>query len=145
MIGENIRQIRIEKGLKQSDLAAKAGVSRVAIGNYERGDRQPPFDIAAKIAAALEVSVDALLDQPEPADYFWAVGLDDKLKLIGCSTSFDEDNAMLWINYPDGTLEVSENDLKELNDSTDEYLRFKLYELKKNRVADFRPKRGGAK
>lgn len=40
-IGEKIKELRINKGLKQSELAEKAGVSRVAIGNYERNARQP--------------------------------------------------------------------------------------------------------
>lgn len=60
-IGERIRALRKEKGLKQEALAKKAEVSRVSIGFYERDDRMPPADIATRIADALEVDVDYLL------------------------------------------------------------------------------------
>ena len=60
-IGERIKDLRLKKGMKQSDLALKANVSRVAIGNYERGDRQPNFEILSKIANALDIEVGELL------------------------------------------------------------------------------------
>lgn len=60
-IGERIKQIRIKKHLKQSELAEKSGLSRVAIGNYERGDRNPNVETLNKIADALEVSLPILL------------------------------------------------------------------------------------
>lgn len=59
-IGENIKRIRLEKGWKQSDLAEKSNISRVAIGNYERGDRMPNIEILNKIAEALNVTLDDL-------------------------------------------------------------------------------------
>ncbi len=61
-IGDNIKKLRIEKRLKQSELAEKSGISRVAIGNYERGDRIPNIEIVRKIANALEISLNKLLD-----------------------------------------------------------------------------------
>lgn len=60
-IGEKIKEIRLAKGMKQSDLAEKAGISRVAIGNYERGDRQPNIDILSKIATALDLDISDLV------------------------------------------------------------------------------------
>jgi len=56
-LGEKIKQLRIEQGLKQSELAEKAGISRVAVGNYERNDRIPNTDITIKIANALRVPI----------------------------------------------------------------------------------------
>lgn len=61
-IGDNIKKYRKEKGLKQSELAEKANVSRVAIGNYERGERTPNVDIIKKIAEALNIPTTTLLD-----------------------------------------------------------------------------------
>lgn len=60
MIGEKIKQLRIEKGLKQSELAEKAGISRVSVGFYERNERQPTIEIAIRIAHALGVSINCL-------------------------------------------------------------------------------------
>lgn len=60
-IGENIKKYRLEKKLKQSELAEKSKVSRVAIGNYERGDRMPSAKILHSIATALNVTVNDLI------------------------------------------------------------------------------------
>jgi len=67
--------------------------------------------------------------------------LEEDLKRVGCRLAWDEDNAMMWIETPDGTLEVTEDDLKEIEESTVSYLQFKLEELKKKRPNDFRPRR----
>lgn len=60
-IGDNIKKIRKLNGLKQSELAELSNVSRVAIGNYERGDRIPNIDILKKIATGLNADLDIVL------------------------------------------------------------------------------------
>jgi transcriptional regulator with XRE-family HTH domain len=62
MLGDRIKQYRTERNMKQSDLAELSGVSRIAIGNYERGIRQPSADTAKHIANALKISLDDLLE-----------------------------------------------------------------------------------
>ena len=52
--GEHLKQMRQNKGMTQNQLAEKANISRVAIGNYERGDRQPNIGVVCKIAKALQ-------------------------------------------------------------------------------------------
>ena len=61
IIGQRIKFFREEAGLTQNQLAELADISREAIGNYEKGRRVPPVDIAQRIAAALEMSVDDLI------------------------------------------------------------------------------------
>lgn len=60
-LGEKITKIRKQKNLSQGDLADKIGVSRDAIGKYERGDIMPTADKAKKIADILGVSLDFLM------------------------------------------------------------------------------------
>lgn len=60
-LGENIKKYRKLKGLKQSELAELTGVSRVAIGNYERGDRTPNVDIIGRISIALDIPFNDLI------------------------------------------------------------------------------------
>lgn len=60
-IGDRIRNVRLNRNLKQSELADKACVSRVSIGFYERGERIPPADVAARIAKVLDIPVEYLL------------------------------------------------------------------------------------
>lgn len=60
-IGKRIRSYREKQGLTQGDLATRAHISRISLGNYERGERVPPVDIFLRIAQALHVSTDELL------------------------------------------------------------------------------------
>lgn len=60
-IGVNIRKYRIEKGLKQDELAEKAGLSTNYIGMVERGEKMPSLETFIKILNALNVSSDMVL------------------------------------------------------------------------------------
>lgn len=60
-LGENIRRIRKEKGLSQSDLAKKLGVPYQQIGQYENAKRNPKLETIAKLARALEVPIVELI------------------------------------------------------------------------------------
>lgn len=60
-IGERIKEYRLKNGFTQSDLAKEANITRIALGNYERGERIPTIDIFARIAMALNVSIDELM------------------------------------------------------------------------------------
>lgn len=54
-IGNRIAQLRKIRGLKQSQLGKKIGITASAIGNYERGQRVIPADMIGKISKALQV------------------------------------------------------------------------------------------
>lgn len=60
-IGERISKRRKQLNLTQSDLAKLTNLSRVSIGNYERGDRVPNTDVAMKLAIGLGITVDELI------------------------------------------------------------------------------------
>jgi transcriptional regulator with XRE-family HTH domain len=59
--GEKIAVIRKKKGLSQDELAKKVGTISVTIGRYERDEIKPSVDVAAKIAEALDTSLDYLV------------------------------------------------------------------------------------
>ena len=59
--GERIAVIRKKKGLSQDELAKKVGTISVTIGRYERDEIKPSVDVAAKIAGALDTSLDYLV------------------------------------------------------------------------------------
>lgn len=52
---ENIRKIRILRGLKQKQLAQKSGLSPNSISEYESGYRTPSIDALEKLSKALTV------------------------------------------------------------------------------------------
>ena len=59
-IGENIRQIRKEKGLSQDKLGELCHIKNTTISLYENSKKEPNLSTIAKIASALGVSIDRL-------------------------------------------------------------------------------------
>lgn len=64
-INENIRRIRLEKGLSQKEVAEACGTVGPTIRAYEAGKAKPKPVTVAKIAKALGVSVAELYGMPE--------------------------------------------------------------------------------
>ena len=58
----NLKKIRTEKGITQEQLANQVGVLNTSICNYETGLREPNLDTLKKLATALDVTVDELLE-----------------------------------------------------------------------------------
>lgn len=50
--GELIRDIRRRSGLRQAELARRAGLPRTVLSAYEHGHRQPGVDALVRLAAA---------------------------------------------------------------------------------------------
>ncbi len=63
-VAENIKRIRKEKGLTQKQLGEKCKMSESTLRQYELGFRNPKLQTLAKIAAALDVSANDLLESP---------------------------------------------------------------------------------
>lgn len=60
-IGRNIRRYRLQKKMRQEDLAETAGLSTNYIGMIERGEKIPALDSFIAIVNALGVSADMIL------------------------------------------------------------------------------------
>ncbi len=59
----NLRCFRKNRGLTQSELAKIAGISKISLVRYEHGATNPNVDIVRRLAAALDVSVDELINE----------------------------------------------------------------------------------
>lgn len=55
LVGRNVRRARIEKGLTQEELAARAGTSQFYISSLEAGRRNPTIETLDELAQALGV------------------------------------------------------------------------------------------
>lgn len=60
-VGERIRQLRWKKGMKLEELGEKVGLTAAAMSRYELGQRKISVELAARIAEALGVPMQALL------------------------------------------------------------------------------------
>jgi transcriptional regulator with XRE-family HTH domain len=56
---------RKQKKIRQADLGKMVGTSGDIIGKYERGENTPSIEVAAKIALALDVTLDYLVKDEE--------------------------------------------------------------------------------
>jgi len=62
-LGEAIRQIRLEAGLSQEQVAERAATDFTQIGRLERGTANPNYTTLLRIAAALDTGVEAIVNR----------------------------------------------------------------------------------
>lgn len=67
LLGQRIRNYRIEKGLSQEKLAELSGCHPTYIGQIERGEKNATVESVGKIASALGVSLSRLFEKLECA------------------------------------------------------------------------------
>ena len=66
MIGDRIKTLRKERGLSQSALALRMGLTQQAIGKWEAGRSTPDYHMLVRLARALGIEPDLLFD---PQDF----------------------------------------------------------------------------
>ena len=59
-IGENLRQLRLQKGLTQEQLAEKVGVSRETIMRLEKAQYNPSLKLAIDISRVVKAPIEAI-------------------------------------------------------------------------------------
>ena len=79
-VGERIAALRRAAGLSQADLAERTGVSRSAVAQWETDRAGQMRDNLARIAAALDVSVEVLLQGDRARGLLVTMG--DELALV---------------------------------------------------------------
>ena len=67
LFGSAIKSKRLELGLSQEELAARADLHRTYISDVERGARNVSLESIAKLAQALEMTVSALFERLGPS------------------------------------------------------------------------------
>ena len=68
MIGDNIRTLRLEKGMTQKEIADRLFVTAQAVSRWENGEVEPSLSTITELAKIFGVSTDALLGlHPEDA------------------------------------------------------------------------------
>ena len=58
---ENLKELRLEKGVGQVELAEKIGVSKGIISLWENGKREPTLSSLVALAKFFEISIDTLV------------------------------------------------------------------------------------
>lgn len=95
-LGQNIQAARKAKGLSQETLAEKIGVSRQALGKWEKDTALPGLDNLQALAAELGTGVDALLGTEPSAPAAPAVTLDVMRDLLSARDAEEKRRRRLW-------------------------------------------------
>lgn len=119
MIGKQIKKYRVHNGLTQQKLAAEAGISLRTLQRLENGKTEPRGDTLIRIAEALEVSLDELVEWKLKEDNTYLTVVHASafgfllFPLLGVILPF-----VLWITKKD--------QVKDLNQSGKEVINFQL-------------------
>ncbi|MCL2391224.1 MAG: helix-turn-helix domain-containing protein [Oscillospiraceae bacterium] len=60
-VGDRLSELRKNRGLKQSDVSELINVSASSISSYERGKRDPNFDVLTDLSEVYDVTIDYIL------------------------------------------------------------------------------------
>ena len=88
-VGENIKRIRKSKKLSMERTAELSGVSRSMLGQIERGEANPSVAILGRLAKALKVPAEVLLENDDFEALLCSRELDNKV-LLRPSFPYDE-------------------------------------------------------
>lgn len=64
-LAKNLERLRTERKMTQEELAKRVGVSQAAIAQYETGAAVPRLYVTVKIANALSIKIDELVNGKE--------------------------------------------------------------------------------
>ena len=95
-LGQNIQNARKAKGMSQETLAEKIGVSRQALGKWEKDTALPGLDNLQALAAKLGTGVDALLGAQAESPAAPAVTLDALRDLLAARDAEEKRRRRLW-------------------------------------------------
>lgn len=113
MLGDRLKELRLNNGLKQSDLLKKFNLSSARYSQYENDKRVPDYELLIKFADFYNVSIDYLLGRtnvikPENIDE------NDLLSKINTADSETKASVEQFLNY---LLYEKERKNKEKNDN----------------------------
>lgn len=57
-VGENIKKIRLERGMQQAELAERAGITQAMLSQVERGIKNPSLQVGREMAIILRCHIE---------------------------------------------------------------------------------------
>lgn len=156
--GKKIKEIRKNKHITQKKLSELTGIAEITIRQYEAGKYAPKFDKVRLIAKALNVTIDTLLDSTDDViEYLDCVSKEyeqqsiesmksqkvydicQRIEKIGFPIDISNHNRNYYLfigkyNKHDDCVELTSQELLALEKDSNDYLKFKLNELIKQKT-----------
>ncbi len=97
MLSENLKKLRMNKGLSQEELAIKLNVVRQTVSKWEKGLSVPDSEMLILIADELDTTVNVLLGTAEEAEVSELKAIAEKLELVNRQLAEkNERNRQIW-------------------------------------------------
>ena len=119
IFGERLHTLRTEKKITLRELANALNMSYSALGNYERGVREPSIDIIKKIADFFDVSVEYILGLSDDRfrittyDVLYGASFSTQRKLANMIDSLSDEERFAVISYIEFLISKRNNDRDE--------------------------------
>ena len=68
IFAKRLKQLRKDNGWSQDDLAQRLGITRSAVGNWEQGLREPPYEMLEAIADTFNCEMQYLIGEKPASD-----------------------------------------------------------------------------
>jgi len=96
-VNENLRRLRLSRGLTQEQVAEKIGITRQALSGYESGRTRPDIDMLMRLSEVYETDMDAVLyGQSRELKNLRRVNITAKLLFAILSVLTVVSSAFLW-------------------------------------------------
>ncbi|MDD4801929.1 MAG: helix-turn-helix transcriptional regulator [Syntrophomonas sp.] len=115
-----IKELRLQRGMSQADLARLLGVARTTVTSYENGSRKPDNDTLIQFAAIFQVSIDYMLGNNTSIS---------NNKSVYSDVLRDIDNLL-------NTSPISSEKKKEIIKEVSDYFRWKLENAQHNQISE---------
>lgn len=89
-IAKNLRQLRLEKGFTQEDIANRIGVTGQAVGKWERDECYPDITLLPGLAKLFDVTVDKLIGMEEFYGHEKTMKIQNKKYELAWQYKYDE-------------------------------------------------------
>ncbi len=107
-VGARIRSIRVENGLSQEDLAAKAGINRTYLSQLENSKSSPTLEVLERIARAMDTAAATLISDPqtarEPEPHYEAES--SEMIYSGLQEFLDDERTQLLMSPSSGEIQL---------------------------------------
>ncbi|MBD5143827.1 MAG: helix-turn-helix domain-containing protein [Ruminococcus sp.] len=123
MIGEKLRELRNAKGITADVLCKELNITVGSYRNYERNDRNPPYETLIKIADYYNVTLDYLLGREPKKEKPYHLGLEKGIKEAYLSLP-KEVRAQILQAMLDAVMSYQEDELEEQKKGDDEYITY---------------------
>jgi len=100
MIGQRIRQLRVERGMTQEVLAAAAGLTKGYLSKIENSSSSPPVSTLISIAKALGVGIDQIFSEQATETDFTVVRRGERQEIAHRGSSFGYSYQPLALHFP---------------------------------------------